>query len=436
MQIPIDVKAVIDEATNIDEARRTPLSVSVYLDESAPADLVAHVRAVFASSSPSARVSITYLDGRPFAPYPDDDAAVIVAGLDADNGRRAFELRQVGVPTMVVTTLPNLVDSIAEEAGYPIPDGDLVSPAKAPKRAPKLLPAFAAGRDAAPAEGASAAMPNEGDAVSPAAIPGEGGEASPVAIPSAVSAAEGSRAATAESTVIDAEPAEPAPLTAEDAAALDSRMGAWIIETCRDKRLALALAFPFVRRPLSVEAVNATAMQNAGIGLVMFIPGADLPIMTLNQAKMLLQIAAAYGEPMGMERVKELAAVVGGAFACRAVARQLVAFVPGLGWAIKAAIGYAGTEAMGRAAIEYFEDGGNIAGLAGVVATARDKAVKVASEARDLVTGEEKPAPAAQPEPAASKIDAGKAAKTAKAAARSVADAARLRIKASGRGVL
>ena len=434
MQIPIDVKAVIDEATNIDEARRTPLSVSVYLDESAPADLVAHVRAVFASSSPSARVSITYLDGRPFAPYPDDDAAVIVAGLDADNGRRAFELRQVGVPTMVVTTLPNLVDSIAEEAGYPIPEGDLVSPAKAPKRAPKLLPAFAAGREAA-----SAAMPNEGDASSPVVIPGEGGEASPVVIPSgasAVSAAEGSRAATAESTVIDAEPAEPAPLTAEDAAALDSRMGAWIIETCRDKRLALALAFPFVRRPLSVEAVNATAMQNAGIGLVMFIPGADLPIMTLNQAKMLLQIAAAYGEPMGMERVKELAAVVGGAFACRAVARQLVAFVPGLGWAIKAAIGYAGTEAMGRAAIEYFEDGGNIAGLAGVVATARDKAVKVASEARDLVTGEEKPAPAAPPEPAASKIDAGKAAKTAKAAVRSVADAARLRIKASGRGVL
>ena len=38
MQIPVDVKAVIDEATNIDEARQTPLSVSVYIDESAPGD--------------------------------------------------------------------------------------------------------------------------------------------------------------------------------------------------------------------------------------------------------------------------------------------------------------------------------------------------------------------------------------------------------------
>lgn len=40
-------------------------------------------------------------------------------------------------------------------------------------------------------------------------------------------------------------------------------MGEWIIDACRDKRLAFALAFPFVRRPLSVDAVNATAVQNA-----------------------------------------------------------------------------------------------------------------------------------------------------------------------------
>ena len=37
-----------------------------------------------------------------------------------------------------------------------------------------------------------------------------------------------------------------------------------------------------------------------------------------------------------------------------------------VGWAVKAAIGYAGTEAMGRAAIEYFEAGGSVAGLADV----------------------------------------------------------------------
>ena len=119
----------------------------------------------------------------------------------------------------------------------------------------------------------------------------------------------------------------------------------------------------------------------------MFIPGADMPIMTLNQAKMLLQIAAAYGEPLDIHRVKELAAVVGGAFACRTAARQLTGLVPALGWAVKAGIGYAGTFAMGRAAIEYFEGGGNIGGMASVVAAARDKAVDAACSVRAAARG-------------------------------------------------
>ena len=108
MQIPVDVKAVIDEATNIDEARQTPLSVSVYIDESAPGDVVARVRGAFASASPHARVSLMYLDGRPFAPYAGDDMAVIVAGLSDQVGAYADELRAAGVPVMVATTMPSL----------------------------------------------------------------------------------------------------------------------------------------------------------------------------------------------------------------------------------------------------------------------------------------------------------------------------------------
>lgn len=327
MQLPVDIKAVIDEATNIDEARRTSLSVSVYLDDSAPGDVQAHVRQAFASASPHARVSLMYLDGRPFAPFSGDDMAVIVAGLNEQVGEYASQVRAAGVPVMVVTTLPSLVADIAEAQGAPIPHGDLVAP-KEPKADPASLPAPDAAGD-----GAAAAAANE-----------------------------------------------PYALDAAAAASLNARMGGWVIAACNDKRLAFALAFPFVRKPLSLEAVNATALQNAGVGLLVIIPGADMPVMTLNQAKMLLQIAAAYGEELNMERVKELAALVGGAFACRAVARQLVAFVPALGWAVKAAIGYSGTVAMGRAAIEYYEDGATLGRLADAVAAARDKAVQAAAK--------------------------------------------------------
>lgn len=160
------------------------------------------------------------------------------------------------------------------------------------------------------------------------------------------------------------------------------KTAAWVVERDSSKKLALASNFPFLRQAVAEQAVRATAMQNGLIGGVLFIPGADMPVMTANQAKMILQIAGVYGETLGAERMKELAAVVGGGFAFRAIARNLVGLVPGFGWAIKAAIGYSGTWAMGKAAIEYFESGGSMAGLVAHVTAARDKAVDVVARRR------------------------------------------------------
>ena len=146
--------------------------------------------------------------------------------------------------------------------------------------------------------------------------------------------------------------------------------------------LPLAANFTFVRKAVALESVRATAFQNAVVGGVLIIPGADMPVMTANQAKMLLQIAAAYGEPLGIERVKELAAVVGGAFAFRTIARQAIGLIPALGWVIKAAIGYSGTLAMGHAAVEYFESGGDFKGMTAQAMKARDSVVQRVRAAR------------------------------------------------------
>jgi uncharacterized protein (DUF697 family) len=166
--------------------------------------------------------------------------------------------------------------------------------------------------------------------------------------------------------------------TSDDATELVGHVGTWLADRVSGKRLALAANFAFVRRAVAIESIKSTAFQNGVIGGVMIIPGADMPLMTANQAKMLMQIAAAYGEPLGVERIKELAAVVGGAFALRTAARQVLTLVPGFGWAIKAGIGYSGTLAMGYAALEYFEGGGDVRGLADRVRDARDRAVESA----------------------------------------------------------
>jgi uncharacterized protein (DUF697 family) len=137
----------------------------------------------------------------------------------------------------------------------------------------------------------------------------------------------------------------------------------WAMSRLTGLGTALGHNFEFVRRAVAREAVKHCAWQNAAIGAVVFIPGADMPLMTLNQGRMLLNIAAAYGQPLDTERIKELAAVVAGGFLFRTFAREAVGLVPGFGWAVKGGIAYTGTMAMGTAAISYFEDGADLTGV-------------------------------------------------------------------------
>jgi uncharacterized protein (DUF697 family) len=165
--------------------------------------------------------------------------------------------------------------------------------------------------------------------------------------------------------------ADPAPL-------FSGPLSEWLMARLDKQHAALAHNFAFVRRAVATEAVRHCAWQNAAIGAVVFIPGADMPLMTLNQGRMLLQVAAAYGQPLDRERMKELAAVVAGGFAFRTVAREVVGLVPGFGWAIKGGIAYSGTIAMGSAAIGYFEKG---ADLPTVVRALTDRAGEVYARA-------------------------------------------------------
>jgi uncharacterized protein (DUF697 family) len=73
---------------------------------------------------------------------------------------------------------------------------------------------------------------------------------------------------------------------------------------------------------------------------------------------MVLRLAAAHGEVLDRERALELLPIVAAGFGLRAVARELVAVVPLAGWAVKGAVAFAGTRALGEAALAYFEKGG------------------------------------------------------------------------------
>ncbi len=123
-----------------------------------------------------------------------------------------------------------------------------------------------------------------------------------------------------------------------------------------DYLVPLAKGYPPFRRAVCEEIIRKNARQNAVVG-AMPIPGADMPVMTANQARMVLNIAAAYDEELSLDRAGELLGVLAAGFGLRALARQAVKLVPVGGWAAAAAIGYAGTVAMGRATMLYFEGG-------------------------------------------------------------------------------
>jgi len=149
-------------------------------------------------------------------------------------------------------------------------------------------------------------------------------------------------------------------------------MGKWICSTCQEKSLSFARSFAFARRPLSIDCVNLTALENGFVGLLFFKPGTNLPIMTANQMKMLLQIAAAYNQPLNAERVPELATVLATAYCMRGFAYKASKNVPLLSMAIRGSVGYITTLCIGRTAVSYFENGGGVSGLAKTLNNARE----------------------------------------------------------------
>lgn len=128
-----------------------------------------------------------------------------------------------------------------------------------------------------------------------------------------------------------------------------------IVAVAKGLEIPLARRFPVFRKAVANRVTTATAAENSVIGVLIFLPAADMPVMTANQVKMILKIAVAYGQDISLERLKELMVVFGGAIAFRAAARNLAAFIPALGWAVKGGIAYGGTVALGKTAVKYFE---------------------------------------------------------------------------------
>jgi uncharacterized protein (DUF697 family) len=132
-----------------------------------------------------------------------------------------------------------------------------------------------------------------------------------------------------------------------------------------ERATPLAARLPVLRDAVVDRLIAQFSRQNGVVGVAVFLPGADLPVLTLNQIRMLMRIADAYGFELDKDRIPEVLGVVGSGLGLRAVARSLLGVVPVAGWAVKGAIAYGGTRALGEAARRYFESRAPVTRVAG-----------------------------------------------------------------------
>lgn len=326
--MPIDVNKLLGAITSIGQQRDLPSHVELVFDPTASNVLIDRVINAFVGVSDHAQVNDVVLDKTVPPIRKDADLVVVVGGDSLLLGDVVHAAREGGIPAVVVIERGKTYFANNRAAAQTYADMTLAA-----NESPTIT-----GHAKVPAVGRGIELENLID--------------------------------------VDLDDASTRPLEA---------LGTWIVQNVADKRLSLASAFPFLRHPLAVELAKQTTIQNGAIGLVFFVPGADMPLIALNQAKMVLQIASVYGKAMDKERVGEVLAVVAGGLGCRAIARKLVAQVPVLGWAIKPAVAASGTMAMAIAAIEYYEEAGKLHGASKFAGKAWEKARPLVDKGADMV---------------------------------------------------
>ena len=129
-----------------------------------------------------------------------------------------------------------------------------------------------------------------------------------------------------------------------------------IVEAHPWMAVALGRALPPYRRAFSQRLVRSAATLN-GLIAAEPIPGLDIPLLLASQVRLVLRIAAIYGESLSVRHARELLSTIAGGVALRYAAAELGKFIPGPGWVIAAIVTGLGTVAMGEVAVSYFESG-------------------------------------------------------------------------------
>ena len=146
------------------------------------------------------------------------------------------------------------------------------------------------------------------------------------------------------------------PVSAKKGTNIAERLVPALVDALPDLAIALGRELPAIRRQTAQKIVRQAAVLNTALGAEP-IPFIDIPMLLATQGRMVLRIAAIYGESFTARHAKELISAIAGGLAFRYLAEQGAKLVPVGGWAVAGGIAAVGTWSIGQVAIEYFESG-------------------------------------------------------------------------------
>lgn len=146
------------------------------------------------------------------------------------------------------------------------------------------------------------------------------------------------------------------PISARDGVNVSEELIPALINASPEAAIVLGRQLPQFRREAANKLVRSATLVSLAAGLEP-IPLVDIPILLGNQIRLVLRIAAVYGEPMTAQHMRELVTTIAGGLLMRYLAEEAAKAVPFGGDLVAGAIAAAGTWAIGQVAIEYFESG-------------------------------------------------------------------------------
>ncbi len=304
---------------------REDINLAVFVDESADVDLISCVKDALMPVDDHVRMHVEAFYDGPVEVDGRADLTIIIANASSWVGATSAISVSKSVPTVVLAqNLVEVVDN-AQRTQFPLELSDVI--------AREVLdggPIPAGGLMGDVARLASDSLSKIADAAK--------------SIPDTVL---GKGARVWEISVEDA-PGYPDMLDA---------LADWVMRNAPRIRTVFSRSFPFAKDAKIRHIIRTCSYQNAVTAAIFFIPGADLPIMTTNEIKMLIQLERQYGYVLDKSTIFEIAAIVLTAFMSRTAIRRICKSAPMLSWLVKTIAGYAITCGMGHAMRWYCESG-------------------------------------------------------------------------------